>query len=260
MNFLFMAKETMSSVLSLKYLLSQGQNVIFAVIRPDDERLKSMCESAGIPYGSEESFLSQQNDLQKIDYLLSYYWKLVKDPILKIARYGAINFHPGPLPEARGSGYHVAILEEWNYWGVTAHWMDSTFDTGHIIQCSRFSIPANIVNCDLVQMAHEHLYGLFCVIIDRILAGDKLPEMTQSEGRYFGLADMESGKIIKIEDSPELIARKIRAYWHPPYMGANILINGKAYALLDDQMLRYIFDKLNTLAPPPGDNTDSGIT
>lgn len=250
MNFLFMAKETKSSVPSLKYLLARGQNVVFAVIRSSDVRLRSICERAEIPYGSESVFLSQQENLPKIDYLLSYYWKLIKEPILGLARYGCINFHPGPLPEARGSGYHAAILEEWGYWGVTAHWMDSTFDTGRIIECNRFPIPAHIVNYDLVRLAHEQLYALFCVILNRILEGDKLPEESQSEGRYFSLADMESGKRIKSEDTSELIARKIRAYWHPPYMGANITINGKAYALLDEQMLTYIAKQLNTFAPP----------
>ena len=240
MNILFMAKETSSSIPALKYLLERKQHVVFAVVRTHDKALKNLCGKNQIPVGSEDDFLNRKDFLPKVDYLLSFYWKLVRPETLNIPTYGCINFHPGPLPEARGSGYHVAILGRWGYWGVTAHWMDTTFDTGAIIRCNKFSLPDNIFNCDLVDLSHKHLYKLFVGIVDDILSGVKLPSVHQDIGTYYSKAEMEMGKRILSTDTQEEIDLKIRAYWHPPYMGANILIKGKEYALVDEKLLRYI--------------------
>lgn len=240
MNVLFMAKETPSSVLSLRYLLKKKINVIFAVIRPQDEVLQKICRESGILTGSEKEFLSQSDSLPKIDWLFSYYWKLVKPETLQIPIKGCINFHPGPLPEARGSAYHAAILNDWGYWGVTAHYMDETFDTGNIICCDRFSLPKNIVNRELVHMAHIKNFELFKKILNRILNGEVLENVVQTSGKYYSLKDLEKGKYINENDSTEMIKRKIRAYWNPPYSGAKIILNGCEYTLVDDEILKYI--------------------
>ena len=263
MNVLFMAKETPSSILSLKYLLERQVNVTFAVLRPQDFVLQNICLEAKIPTGSEADFLANSDSLSSVDYLFSYYWKLVKPATLKIPAKGCINFHPGPLPEARGSGYHTAILNEWNYWGVTAHYMDETFDTGNIICCERFSLPKDIVNRELVHLAHIKTFELFKKIIDNILDG-KIPEsIPQTSGTYYSLKDLESGKYIRDDDSPEIIKRKIRAYWNPPYSGAKIILKGHEYTLIDNQILKYIAEhtapwlESNNNMPPPVRQVDN---
>ena len=240
MNVLFMAKETPSSIRSLKYLLSKRIDVTFAVLRPNDEQLQNICREAKIPVGSEEDFLLRAEQLPPIEYLLSFYWKLVKPSTLKIPSKGSINFHPGPLPEARGSGYHAAILNDWGYWGATAHYMDETFDTGNIICCERFPIPNDIVNRDLVRLAHLKTAELFEKIIDRISAGEILQATVQPKGTYYSLKELEQGKYIRADDSTETIKRKIRAYWNPPYSGAKIVLNGSEYTVIDDAILKYI--------------------
>ncbi len=240
MNVLFMAKETVSSILSLKYMLKKNVNVVFAVIRPQDETLKKICHESKILTGSEADFLAVHDDLPEIDYLFSYYWKLVKAETLKIPVKGAINFHPGPLPEARGSGYHVSILNNWGYWGVTAHYMDETFDTGNIICCDRFPLPPNIVNRELVHLAHIKNFELFKKILDKILNGEILENTAQTSGNYYSLKELEAGKYILEGDSAEIIKRKIRAYWNPPYSGAKIILNECEYTLVDEEILKYI--------------------
>lgn len=240
MNVLFMAKETSSSILSLNYLLEKKINIVFAVIRPQDETLQKICRDSKIIVGSEKDFLARADELPEVDWLFSYYWKLVKPETLRIPIKGCINFHPGPLPEARGSAYHAAILNDWGYWGVTAHYMDETFDTGNIICCDRFPIPKNIVNRELVHMAHLKNFELFKKILNKILDDDTLENVAQTSGQYYSLKDLEEGKYIKEHDSTEMIKRKIRAYWNPPYSGAKIIFNGNEYTVIDDEILKYI--------------------
>ena len=257
MNVLFMAKETESSILSLKYLLEKRVTVVFAVVRPQDNVLQNICHAAKIPTGSESDFLASVENLAPVDYLFSYYWKLVKAETLKLPVKGCINFHPGPLPEARGSGYHAAILNDWRYWGVTAHYMDETFDTGDIICCEKFPLPKDIVNRELVHLAHMKTFELFKKIVTRILNGDIPKSTPQAAGTYYGLKDLERGKYIGEHESAETIERKIRAYWNPPYSGAKIILDGHEYTLINDQILRYIAEHtapwseryINT--PPP---------
>ncbi|WP_210484574.1 methionyl-tRNA formyltransferase [Microvirga antarctica] len=46
----------------------------------------------------------------------------------------AVNFHPSPLPEARGPyPLFQAVLDQVPEWGMTAHVMEPAFDTGAII-------------------------------------------------------------------------------------------------------------------------------
>jgi len=145
----FMAKETFSSKCSLEYLCKKKDQIeiVGAVIRDRDLLLKKKCIENGIPILTEEKMIDLYNrGKMRIDYIFSFYWKRLKENILNIPNAGSINFHPGPLPEARGSGYHVAILENWTYWGVTAHYMDNNFDTGAIIECKHFPINDKIVN------------------------------------------------------------------------------------------------------------------
>ena len=170
---IYMAKETYSSIESLKFLLTLSEiEIVRAVIRKSDECLRGLCKDHNIPMCSEEELLiDYKTGCLRADYIFSYYWKRAKKETLQIPINGAINFHPGPLPEARGSGYHVAILENWGYYGVTAHYMEEEFDTGNIIECRRFPIETGIINKDLVRLTHEKLYLLFHDIVLQIASG-----------------------------------------------------------------------------------------
>lgn len=108
-------------------------------MRNNDFELIRILNEHNICIYTEESLeLAYAQGELEVDYIISFYWKRIKGDILNIPYKGSINFHPGPLPEARGSGYHAAILEDWGYWGVTAHYMDEEFDTGKIFYVKDF--------------------------------------------------------------------------------------------------------------------------
>lgn len=59
----------------------------------------------------------------------------------------------------------------------------------------------------------------------------------QGEGRYFSKEGFERLRRIQPDDSPEIIARKVRAFWYPPNGGASILINGTEYTIINGDIL-----------------------
>lgn len=243
---IFMAKETQSSKLALQYLIDTRVEIVRAVIRKTDYELQTICCINNIIMCKEEDLLSDyRKGKLDVDYIISFYWKRIGCDILQIPDKGSINFHPGPLPEARGSGYHIAILENWGYWGVTAHFMDKELDTGAIIECRRFPIADEIINRDLVQIAHKQLLLLFKDIVNMILENKCFSAVLQENGRYFSLMDLENRKQICESDSIEEIDRKIRAFWNPPYNGAQIEIKGKNYTIINEDILNWIVKKIN---------------
>jgi methionyl-tRNA formyltransferase len=56
----------------------------------------------------------------------------------------AVNFHPAPLPEARGP-YPLmqAILEGRREWGISCHRIAPSFDTGELLDSERFALDAD---------------------------------------------------------------------------------------------------------------------
>lgn len=241
LKIVFMAKETYSSIVALKYMCNKKREIeiLAAVLRSGDLELNKICKAYNIPIISEQQIRETIGE-KKVDYIFSFYWKRIGKNILSIPTKGSINFHPGPLPEARGSGYHMAILERWGYFGVTAHYMEEEFDKGPIIECRRFEIDEHIVNKDLVKFTHEQLAILFEDIVDQILNGDILKGKEQENGRYFSLQELEASKMIDMEADEEDIRRKIRAFWNPPYSGAQIKIGAEKYTVISDEILEWI--------------------
>ena len=77
------------------------------------------------------------------DVLLSAHFnQLFKAHILQLPRLAAINIHPSLLPAYKGvDPVFYGLLQQEEKLGVTAHLMDSTFDTGKILQ--QYSLPAD---------------------------------------------------------------------------------------------------------------------
>ncbi len=64
---------------------------------------------------------------------LTWWPKLVKDPLLGLPKHGFINTHPSLLPYNRGKHYNFWALVEQAPFGVTLHFVDEGIDTGDII-------------------------------------------------------------------------------------------------------------------------------
>lgn len=170
------------------------------------------------------------------------YWRKLRDEFLSIPSAGVINFHPAPLPEYKGTGgYNFAIMDDCDSWGVTAHYVDENIDTGEIIEVYHVNIDKENETCaSLEKKSMLKLEVLIRNILYRkIVKKEQFKTTPNTAGRYICREQMEEAKKIRPGDD---VARKVRAFWFPPYDGAYIEIDGKRFTLISEEILM-------TLAP-----------
>ena len=188
-----------------------------------------------LDYTSLEKEIS--SNLIEFDLVVSYvYWKILKKTLIQSPKLGILNFHPAPLPELRGvGGFNLAILENHETFGVTAHYMDEGIDTGPVVEVDRFPINAKLETAQsLERISHEKMVALFKKTLKRVQDEGILPSKKISGGRHLSRKEMEELKIIQPGDD---VDAKIRAFWFPPYDGASIQIEGKNYTLVNREIL-----------------------
>ncbi len=248
-----MGKHKRSAVGGLEHLVATGWEVAAVVAPAEDggaaeaQRLDLAAERAGIPLASDadlyaaiEDPASAALDLTAIDAVFSFlFWKRIRQPLIDLGRLGCLNFHPAPLPDMRGlGGYNVAILEDWPEWGVSAHFVDGEFDTGDVVRVDRFPIDrARETALSLDFRSQRRLLELFRWTADELAAGRELPRAAQGNGRYVTREEFEALRRVRLDDPPDLTARRIRAFWYPPHDGATLELDGQTVTLLDRGLL-----------------------
>lgn len=245
MKMIFMGRKDYSAKL-LEWTLNQGIEVV--AVCTDNQFPNSptaaKAKEFSIPVISMEEAEQMLMKGADVDLVVSYlFWRKIRKPLIDLPRYGCINFHPAILPDWRGTaGYNVAILYRLTEWGATAHYVDENIDTGRIIRVSRFQYdPDTATVVTLEKKTQEIQMELYKEIVTEVRTKGFLPatEQNMSDGRYISRAEMEAMKTVDLEhDTPEMIERKIRAFWFPPYDGANITIGGKRFTLVDENILK----------------------
>ena len=131
----------------------------------------------------------------------------------------AVNFHGAPLPEYRGVfAYNFAILNGDDVFGVTAHLMNGSFDTGDIVEVERFSYDcASGSVAELVALSDEHILALFRRVHEQLKQNGCLTAVPQdlSCGHYYSRDDFEEAKRIPPGASAADVERRIRAFLVP---------------------------------------------
>ncbi len=231
----------------LEYLLTRENVEIIGVLTDSHLEIsptKNLAVSSGIPIYSFDAALERIGS-GKLDFDLGLsvlYWRKLRDGFLTSPVRGFLNFHPAILPEYKGTaGYNLAILESLDSWGVSAHYVDGSIDTGPIIDVAKFPISLNEETAkSLEQKSVEALYEQFKKIVDLALAAEQmLPTKANIGGRYVTRQEMEEMKEVKEGDD---VHRKIRAFWFPPYHGAYKVVNGVKCTLIDDFILQQLAD------------------
>lgn len=241
MRVIFLGKNKPSCIEALKYLVKKKIKILY-VIGPKEaplnggKRLIDVAKEHKIPSTTDYKLYKmlfgkiKKSKLNNIDLVISYlFWKKIRKPLIELPKIGCINFHPHPLPLFRGwGGYAFGIYENVKKWGVSAHFVDENFDTGDIIEVKKFSIkPQEETAFSLEQKSMKHLLSLFKKTINKALHKKILPRSPQGKGRYFSKKDFENLRKISTADSENEIERKTRAFWFPPYPGAQIELGGK---------------------------------
>jgi methionyl-tRNA formyltransferase len=241
MRAVFMAKCKRSAARALEWLVEGGCDVAAVLAsEPDrwtqeEQRVDLVADRHGLPLVTEEELYAAPPE--DIDVVISFlYWKLIREPLVSLGRSGCLNFHPAPLPDMRGlGGYNVAILEGFEMWGVSCHFVDEHFDTGDVVTVERFRLDhANATAFSLDLETQERLLALFQEVMSSALRGEELPRTPQGEGRYVTRAEFEELRRVRPGDDVE---RKLRAFWYPPHPGAVIEVDGRLLTLVDERLL-----------------------
>jgi methionyl-tRNA formyltransferase len=238
---IFMGKHKRSAARALTRLVEAGAEVV-AVVAPepdallrDVQRLDLVAEARGLPLVTESELY--RNPPGDVDLVLSFlFWKRIREPLISLGRIGCLNFHPAPLPDFRGlGGINVAILEGFEQWGVSCHFVDEGFDSGDLVEVERFAIDARAETAFSLDLeSQERLLGLFERVMQLARSGRELPRAPQGMGRYVTREEFEALRAVRPGDDLE---RKLRAFWYPPHPGAELELEGRRLTLLDESLL-----------------------
>lgn len=241
MRVVFMGKHKRSAARALDFLVAQGADVA-AVVAPEPDarsaetqRLDLVAQRHGLALVSADELYERPPE--DVDLVISFlFWRLIREPLISLARVGCLNFHPAPLPDYRGlGGYNVAILDGLREWGVSCHFVDEGFDTGDLVAVERFAIDEygeTALSLDL--KSQQQLLSLFERVMQSALRGEELPRTPQGEGRYVTREEFEALRLVRPGDDLE---RKLRAFWYPPHPGAEVELDGKRLTLVDESLL-----------------------
>lgn len=254
MNIIFMGRKKFAADM-LQWTVDHGIKVSFVCTDSQFANSPTMLKAnaLGIPIISmeeaEEYVEANPND---IDLVVSYlYWRKIRKSLIKIPKYGCINFHPAILPDWRGTaGYNIAILKKLPEWGATAHYVDETIDTGAIIKVFKFSFDYRIETAYSLEKKTQNIQmELYKSVMLDVLEKGRLDCISQKKeaGVYISKKEMIDMMKINLKDiESEDLDLKIRAFWFPPYDGAGFEINGKFYTLVNHEILKSLQDKDTT--------------
>lgn len=257
MRAIYMGKDKPSAIHALRHLLESGVEVVCVVAPPPGSAtnpcLADAARDLGLPLSTDRALYDRLagderaapgvGRLENVDLVLSFlFWKRIRRPLIELPRMGCLNFHPAPLPDFRGlGGYNVAILEDLPEWGVSAHFVEESFDTGDLVKVERFPIDATAETAySLEQRTQRHLLRLFQDVLALALGSDPLPRTPQGAGRYIDRQEFERMRRIDLDEPADHIERKIRAFWYPPYRGATVELDGEPFTLVSDVLLEEI--------------------
>jgi methionyl-tRNA formyltransferase len=205
-----------------------------------DNSVEKICNKYKIPIVEYEFLENCLSNVEvEIDIILSFkYSKLIKEPLISIAKFGCVNFHPGILPDFRGRGGHsIAILYKLSHWGATSHLINEKFDEGPIIEVIKYSFDYEIESAySLEAKTMIIMRRLFINLIMNLLSEKPIHFQPNNplKGTYFSKRKIEMLSILQPLDDYEL---KSRAFWYPPNYGAHLIQDGKKFIITTKDLL-----------------------
>jgi methionyl-tRNA formyltransferase len=216
----------------LKALLSGGVGIPLVVTVADDPgetRWFASVAATAADYGlpvvapadGAGAQLEQRVAALRPDFIFSFYYRsLLREPLLRAARRGALNMHGSLLPKYRGrASVNWAILSGEPESGATLHYMVAQADAGDVVD--QMSVP--ILEDDDARAVFAKVTVAAETVLARSLPGliaGTAPRRAQQlePGQYFGRRRPEDGRI-DWSWSARRIHDLVRAV-APPYPGA----------------------------------------
>jgi methionyl-tRNA formyltransferase len=175
---------------------------------------------------SEKNFESSEFlELEEFDYLFNFL-SPIKIPmfIINKAKYGAINFHPGPHCYPGVGAASLALFDQCETFGVTAHFMEENYDSGPIILERNFKIDKEFNAERLFERALFECCLLLNDVVHKIKNGDRFNVVNQWSRNSITRKEFENWLVIHRVQSNENIERKITSIIHSKYGGPYVYI------------------------------------
>lgn len=146
-------------------------------------------------------------DMNEADIIISVmYENIISSKIVKNKK--CYNFHPGSLPEYRGSGiFSWVIINKERKMGITLHCMDEGMDTGDIIEIREFIIDEDDTAHSLFLRGESTIFKMFKDwYIDLLSENYVAIPQRKNEGKNYYLKDLRKTKNL---------SRFIKAFYFP---------------------------------------------
>jgi len=182
-----------------------------------------LCEKNHLPVRNINSLAQYPNNGQRseleCDWLLCVNSTIIfPKAVLEAPHCGALNMHPGRLPDYAGLHTHQwAIRNGERTFGATLHWMESSVDTGPIAYAAEFAIANNETGLSLFVKclkAGSDLVGQALRDIDQQNPISKRPQ-DMSKRKLYRHRDAMNGQI-DWKQNAEKIERFVRAADYGP--------------------------------------------
>lgn len=246
MNVILCTSDKRISFNILKFLVHECINIRYVLvsdINVSNSYLNNYCAENKIEIiqGKKYEYLLSRLNETCVDLLISFNYPLIIPKQLIERCELAINFHPAPLPDYRGtSPTSWGILKDEKTWAVSCHLLDEGIDSGDIIDLDYFDIDKRYIKTgkDLSEYCWNRLEVLLKKIIRKIEAGESLStKKNVSVESCYTREMLNSIKEVNQCNSAEEISKRIKALWYPPFEGAYIILDGKKFYLIDQEIL-----------------------
>jgi methionyl-tRNA formyltransferase len=235
----------------LEALIEQGEEVVGVMTIPDDPTgkpnpLKAFAAQKNIsifqPPGKSPNRLKDPQvieiakDLKPDLFVLAFVSDIIPYTVIKMAKQGAINYHPSLLPKYRGgSAINWAIINGEHQTGVTIHYVDEAVDAGDIILQEKVTItPTDTVGSVYYDQLYPLGVRLIAEAVELIRKGiaPRIPQ-DQKKATYQPIIT-ENDVAIDWHDSSETIVNLIRGA--NPSPGAHTVFRSQKLKIWEGQI------------------------
>ncbi len=182
--------------------------------------VKALAEQAGIPVIQprrlREPWAYEQLRLWAPDLIVvAAYGQILRQNVLDLPPFGALNVHASLLPRWRGAApIQAAILHGDTRTGITIMKMDAGLDTGPVLSQRSIAIDAQATAGSLAQELADLGARLLIETMPRYLAAEiELRPQDDDQATYAPMLKKKDG-LLDFAHSSERLARQVRAY-HP---------------------------------------------
>ena len=227
---------------ALAALLDAGHDVVLVLTQPDRPAgrgmrlvpgaVKALAQQRGLevfqPLGlRDEATLARLRALGADAMVVAAYGLILPEPVLAVARLGAINIHASLLPRWRGAApIQRAILAGDALTGISVMQMDRGLDTGPLLAAEPIAIAAGDTGASLQEKLAELGARLIVTVLAQLERGVLKAVPQPATGASYAAKITRAEAAIDWSEAAPLIERKVRAF--SPLPGASTAIRGTA--------------------------------